>query len=385
MIKRTIQKRMEERLFKGKIIILYGARRVGKTTIAKSITAKHKNSRYINCELLQNKTALETTNSNLLKTFLGNYRLIVLDEAQHIENIGLILKILVDTFPDMQIIATGSSGFELGQKVSEPLTGRARRFMLYPFSFKELQNHTDNITLHAQLENMLRFGLYPEVFNQPESEAIEQLYEITNNYLFKDVLQFERLKRSDLLTNLLQAIALQLGSEISYNELANMLGVSVHTIKRYIDLLEKTFVIFRLPSYSRNPRKEISKSQKIYFWDIGIRNALIQNFNKFSLRNDTGALWENFCIAERIKANQNKGNYAKTFFWRTYQKNEIDYIEEKDDKISAFEFKYNPRKKTPKPAMFLKLYPDADYKVINNENFMYEFLGIPEFGNDLDN
>lgn len=375
MIRRTIQKRIEDRLFKGKIIILYGARRVGKTTLAKSIIENYENSRYINCELLQNKTALETSNSDLLKTFLGNYHLIVLDEAQHIKNIGLILKILVDTFPEMQIIATGSSGFELGQKVSEPLTGRARRFMLHPFSFNELQDHTDTITLHARLENLLRFGLYPEVYNQPENEAIEQLYEIANNYLFKDVLQFERLKRSDLLMNLLQAIALQLGSETSYNELSNMLGVSVHTIKRYIDLLAKTFVIFRLPSYSRNPRKEISKSQKIYFWDIGIRNALIENFNRLTLRNDAGAIWENFCIAERIKANKNAGKYAKTYFWRTYQKNEIDYLEEKDGKISAYEFKYNPRKKTPQPTAFLKQYPDAEYKVINNENFMYDFLG----------
>ena len=302
MYTRLLQKTIAENLNKSKVIILLGARQVGKTTLVKEILKNFPESRYINCELLQNKEMLETTNSAKLKFFLGNYRLIILDEAQSIIQIGLILKIIHDTFPQIQVIATGSSSFNLKNETSEPLTGRSRQYTLFPLAISELKSTMDNLDIHARLENILRYGLYPSVFGQPEQETLEELNNITTNYLFKDILMFEKIKHADLLLNLLKAIALQIGNEVSYNELSRMLGMAVHTIKRYIDLLEKSFVIFSLSSFGNNPRKEIAKGRKIFFYDLGIRNMIIQNFNPVTLRNDVGALWENFCIAERIKA-----------------------------------------------------------------------------------
>ena len=363
-------------MFKNKIVVLYGARRVGKTTMSKMLLEKYPNSKYINCELLQNKTALETTNSELLKNFIGNFSLVILDEAQHIENIGLVLKIIVDTFPDIQVIATGSSSFDLRNKVSEPLTGRSRRFLLYPFSIEELRNETGQIETDARLKSILRFGLYPEVVNKPEEEAIEELNDIASNYLYKDVLQFERLKRPELLLNLLRAIALQTGNELSYNEISRLLGENIHTIKRYIELLEKSFVIFRLTSFSRNLRKEIGKGQKIYFYDLGIRNAIIQNFNPLELRNDIGALWENFCIAERIKFLNNHRIFANTYFWRTYDQKEIDFIEEYGGKLHTFEFKYNEKAKVKVPSGFLNEYAESSFHVIHSRNY-FDLLKTP--------
>lgn len=368
-IVRTIQQKIEDNLFKDKVIIIYGARRVGKTTLSKQIIKNYQKSKYINCELLQNKIALETTNSELLLNFIGDYRLVILDEAQYINNIGLILKVIIDTFPDIQIIATGSSSFELSNEISEPLTGRSRKYILFPFSMEEIKQKDDLITAHAKLNNILRFGLYPEVFDKNESFAIEELNNIASNYLYKDILQFEKIKRSDLLMNLLRALALQLGNEMSYNELANILGENVHTIKRYLELLEKSFVIFRLSSFSRNLRKEIGKGQKIYFYDLGIRNALIQNFNPLALRNDIGGLWENFCVLERKKANHNKRRFVNTYFWRTYDQKEIDYIEEEGGKLKAFEFKFNPKAKIKVPKEFLETYPESEIRTIHNSNY----------------
>lgn len=373
MIRREIQSVIEEQLYKGKVVIIYGPRRVGKTTLSKQLLADQENSRYINCELLENKLALETTNSIALKSYLGNYRLIVLDEAQHINDIGRILKIIADTFPEIQIIATGSSSFELGNRISEPLTGRSREYLLYPFSLSELLNVKDHIVLDAGLEGILRFGLYPEVYGKPEGEAIEELSQISSTYLYKDILQFEMIKRPGLLLNLLNAIALQIGSEVSLNELSRMLGETVPTIQRYLDLLEKAFVIFRLRSFSRNLRKEIAKGQKIYFYDLGIRNALIRNFNPLDIRNDSGALWENFCIVERMKFNMNRRRFVNTWFWRTYDQKEVDYIEEEGGKLSAYEFKLNPTSKTRINKEFLEVYPDTAIHVITKKNY-WEFI-----------
>jgi len=373
LIHREIQSVIEQQLFKGKVIIIYGARRVGKTTLAKQLMVNQENSRYINCELLENKMAIETTNSAALKSFLGNYKLIVLDEAQYISDIGRILKIISDTFPEIQLIATGSSSFELGNKISEPLTGRSREYLLYPFSMNELLSLKDNISLHAEIEMLLRFGLYPEVYGKPEQEAIEELSQISSTYLYKDILQFESIKRPNLLINLLNALALQIGSEVSLNELSRMLGETVPTIQRYIDLLEKAFVIFRLRSFSRNLRKEIAKGQKIYFFDLGIRNALIRNFNPLSLRSDIGGLWENFCIVERSKSNANRRRFVNSWFWRTYDQKEVDYIEEKGGQISAFEFKFRPSVKLKRPEKFLETYPESAFNIITSENYL-EFL-----------
>jgi predicted AAA+ superfamily ATPase len=374
---RTIKQKIEEFLFKGKVLIIYGARRVGKTTLSKQILEAYPNPKYINCELLQNKTALETKNSELLKNFLGSYKLVVLDEAQNISGIGSILKIITDTFPEIQIIATGSSSFELGNKVMEPLTGRSRVFYLYPFSLAEIKETQDIISTHANLENYLRYGLYPEVYFKTEDDAIEELNNIAGNYLYKDILQYENLKRSDLLINLLRALALQIGNEISLNELSKLLGENINTIKRYIELLEKTFVIYRLRSFSRNIRKEIAKGQKIYFIDLGIRNALIQNFNPLTMRNDTGGLWENFCIIERMKHIQNTRQFINTYFWRTYDQREIDYLEESGGKLRAYEFKYSEKAKNKPPSEFLKTYSDSSFQVVHKDNYLTKLFVRP--------
>lgn len=334
-VSRTIIAQLEDQLFKGKVLILYGARRTGKTTLVKHLLTKFsEKSAYINCELQEYKDALSTTNSGLLAEFIGNRELIIFDEAQHISNIGLVLKVLVDTFPQVQFIATGSSSFELSGMVSEPLTGRSRQFLLLPFSLEEIGQSLNPIQIKANLPNFLRFGLYPQVFNSIGDDKIEELAEISSNYLYKDLFQFEQIKKPDLLFKLLAAIALQTGNESSLNELAQITGTNVHTVKRYLELLEKSFVIFRLNSFSRNLRKELAKSQKIYFYDVGIRNAVIRNFNEMNLRTDVGGLWENFCINERIKFNQNHRRFVNTYFWRTYDQKEIDYIEEKDGHLT---------------------------------------------------
>jgi predicted AAA+ superfamily ATPase len=369
-VSRTIIAQLEDQLFKGKVLILYGARRTGKTTLVKHLLGKFsEKSAYINCELQEYKDALSTTNSGLLAEFIGNRELIIFDEAQHIANIGLVLKVLVDTFPQVQFIATGSSSFELSGMVSEPLTGRSRQFLLLPFSLEEIGQSLNPIQIKANLPNFLRFGLYPQVFNSIGDDKIEELAEISSNYLYKDLFQFEQIKKPDLLFKLLAAIALQTGSESSLNELAQITGTNVHTVKRYLELLEKSFVIFRLYSFSRNLRKELAKSQKIYFYDVGIRNAVIRNFNEMNLRTDAGGLWENFCITERIKFNQNHRRFVNTYFWRTYDQKEIDYIEEKDGHLTCFEFKYAEGATGKFRAEFSETYPNSSFKVITPGNF----------------
>jgi predicted AAA+ superfamily ATPase len=325
--------------------------------------------------LIENKTALQTTNSSDLKGFLGNYQLIVLDEAQYIPDIGRILKFVSDTFPEIQLIANGSSSFELGNRISEPLTGRSREYLLYPFSLTELLTIKDRIEINADLERILRFGLYPEVYDKPENEAIEELNQISSNYLYKDILQFETIKRPGLLLNLLNALALQLGNEVSLNELSRMLAETIPTIQRYLDLLEKTYVIFRLRSFSRNLRKEIAKGQKIYFYDLGIRNALIRNFNPLNLRNDTGGLWENFCIVERMKFNMNRRRFVNSWFWRTYDQKEVDLIEEEGGKLTAVEFKFRDKNAGKKRVIkeFQDTYPGSTFMTVSNKNY-WDFI-----------
>ncbi len=373
LYKRYVQKLVEGSLNKGKIIIVYGARRVGKTTLMKQLLEKYPNGKYINCDLLQYKSALETTNNELLKDFIGDTELLILDEAQQINEVGKVLKILVDIFSHIQVIATGSSSFYLADKTSEPLTGRSRIYELYPFSVSELLQQSKKIELAARFENILRFGLYPEIFGLSEEEAIEELQNLSSNYLYKDILRIESIKRPDLIHNLLKALALQLGSESSYNELAGMLGENVHTIKRYIEILEQSFVLFRLPSFSRNLRKELGKRNKIYFYDLGIRNSLIMNFNPLDQRNDVGALWENFCIVERMKYNQEKRGFKNTYFWRTYDQKEIDYIEESGGMLQAFEFKWTTKNKFRRPDEFLKTYPQSTYKIIDRDT-IWDFI-----------
>ncbi len=375
MIKRTIQAKIEQWFFKQKVIIIYGARQIGKTTLVKQIAADYgQDFLYMDCDLISNRELLQIQEVQQLKSSIGQYKLLIIDEAQRVQDIGLTLKILHDHFPDLQIIATGSSSFDLSNKISEPLTGRAITFMLYPISVAELNQQYNKLELHARLEIMLRYGLYPEIVDKPESEARELLAMLSGNYLYKDVLEFEQIKKSNLLIKLLQLLALQLGSQVSYHELAVTLGVNQNTIRRYIDLLEKSFIIFRLTSFKRNLRAELGKSFKVYFYDLGIRNSLINNFNHLDLRTDTGGIWENFCIVERLKLNNNKRRFANSYFWRTYDQKELDYIEERDGLLHAFEFKWNPKAKVKKVKQFFEAYPNSAFTVVNRDNFLQELL-----------
>jgi len=373
MIKRLLQEKIEKELFRGNIIIVYGARQVGKTTLVKQIIENSKEkSKYLNCEILSIKDQLKDPEPEKIKFFLGDAKLVVLDEAQSIENIGLILKVLIDTYPNIQIIATGSSSFDLANKINEPLTGRSLEFKLYPLSIQELKESKDLFDVESKLEKLLVFGSYPEVFLLDKEDAIQKLDQISSNYLFKDILSYDGLKKPTILVKLLKVLALQVGNEVNYNELSNSLDIDGKTVEKYIDLLEKCFIIFKLSAFSRNLRKEISKSVKIYFYDLGIRNSLIQNYNPLEIRNDAGALWENFCIIERIKMNRYNNIYANYYFWRTYTQKEIDLIEEKEGKLLAFEMKWGKSLKAA-PKEFLEEYKNSNFEIINRNNY-YKFL-----------
>jgi len=374
-IKRSIEKTVKKRLFKGKVIIIYGARQVGKTTLSKRILKEFgKEGKYLNCDLASVQRGFNELEAEKIKSFLGDYKLVVLDEAQNIPDIGKVLKIIVDTYPKIQIIATGSSSFELAQDVSEPLTGRAFKLLLYPLSLSEIKEDKDLPFIESKLENLLRFGSYPEVVSLGEGAAIERLNEISSNYLYKDVLKIEGIKKASLIKNLLQLLALQLGQEVSYYELATSLGVNRVTIQKYIDILEQSFVVFRLNAFSRNLRKELTKTIKVYFYDLGIRNNLIENFNRLEIRNDTGMLWENFCVLERKKLDESKRRFVNSYFWRTYDQKEIDYVEETGGKITGFEFKWGKSKKIKHPKDFIESY-NAKVKKVDRSNY-WKFLGL---------
>jgi len=369
MITRLSENQIKSDLFKGKIIILYGARQVGKTTLVQKILSDFGNEgRYLNCEILSVEQSLRDAEPEKLKAFLGNYKLLVLDEAQNIPNIGKILKVITDNIKDIQIIATGSSSFELASKTAEPMTGRVIHHTLYPLSTLEMRDEKDWITVDAQLEKLLRFGSYPEVYTSNDEDAIKKLNELSSSYLFKDLFKFEGIKKSSLLKNLIVSLALQISNEVTYNELAVKLGVNHLTIQKYIDLLEQSFVIFKLNSFSRNLRNELSKAFKIYFYDNGMRNALINNFNPLSLRNDVGALWENFCISERFKSNAYRGKNMNSYFWRTYDQKEVDYVEESAGKITGYELKYSEKQKLKVPKTFSETY-DAEVHKIDKGNY----------------
>jgi predicted AAA+ superfamily ATPase len=370
IIHRTLQDNLAEWLFRGKVLILYGARQVGKTTLVKElIRTRKKTSIYLNCDILSLRQSLEIADPVALKSLIGNSEIAVFDEAQQIHNIGLTLKIIHDSYPEIQIIATGSSSFDLSNKINEPLTGRALEFVLYPFSLHELRQIYPDYQLQNNLGPFLRFGTYPEMIDKSESEARLLLDNLTGKYLYKDVFEFETIKRPQLIVKLLQMLALQIGSEVSLNELSVKLRVSRPTVEHYLDILEKAFVIYRLYSFSRNLRSELTRKFKVYFYDVGIRNSLISNYNSLELRNDSGALWENFFISERIKYMQKEKRTANRYFWRTHSKQEIDYIEESDGILQAFECKLNPKSTVKVPAEFKSSYPNSEYQVVHPGNF----------------
>lgn len=374
-IKRDIQNLIEKWLFKQKIIIIYGARQVGKTTLVKELLKKYGDSAdYFNCDFINVRQALQQQDPVALKRIIGEALLVVFDEAQRVENIGLILKILHDTYPNVQIIATGSSSFDLASKIKEPLTGRGLEFKLYPFSIRELSQIYRHLELAEQINNLLIYGSYPEIIYAAASDVKRLLDDLTDKYLYKDILEFETVKQPTLIVKLLQLLAFQVGNEVSINELATTLAVTRKTVERYLELLEKAFIIFRLKSFSRNLRKELSKKEKIYFYDLGIRNSLIAQYNPLSLRMDKGALWENFCVVERLKYREYTEIYGNMYFWRTHDQKEIDYVEEYEGILHGYEFKWNTNKYKI-PEEFITTYKNSIVTVINNSN-IWDFLGL---------
>lgn len=374
MIKRILQNVIKQRLFKGKAIVLIGARQVGKTTLLKEIFPTQDDVLWFNADDLPVRDFFSNVTIERYRSMIGKNRIVVIDEAQRIENVGIKMKLITDNFPNVQLIVTGSSSFELANKINEPLTGRKFEYELFPVSFNEM---VDDIGLFAEIQKLpirLVYGMYPDVVCNPGDEK-EILKQLTNSYLYKDILEWERIKKPDKLVKLMKALAYQIGSEVSYNELSQIVEVDKGTVEKYINLLEQTKIIFRLPSYSRNLRNELKFGRKIYFCDNGIRNALINNFSDIELRQDTGALWENFMISELRKYNEYTQKYCDTYFWRTTQKQEIDYIEENDGKLTAYEFKWNPKKKSRVSTTFTSSYPESIVKTINPDNF-YQCFGL---------
>lgn len=369
MIKRKLLSLIEPKLFKRKAIIILGPRQTGKTTLIKTLIQNYPEpTLYLNADLPVVRDSLTNVGTEQLKNLIGNARIVVIDEAQRIQNIGLTLKIIHDTLPNVQLIATGSSAFELVNEINEPLTGRKWEYRMYPVSWNELIEHTHLLTAREQLENRLIFGMYPDVLNHPEQQQYI-LNQLSDSYLYKDLLAYRGIRRPEVLEKLLRALALQVGSEVSYMELSRLVEIDKATVENYIRLLEQAFVIFRLQPFSRNLRNEINTSRKIYFYDNGIRNAIIQNFAPLSLRSDTGALWENFLISERMKVNHYNQKHGKSYFWRTHAQQEIDYLEEADGKLSAYEFKWNPGAKVRFSKAFTSAYPHTPTQVISRDNF----------------
>ena len=371
MYKRDLQSVIQERCFQGKAIILLGARQVGKTTLLKKIIQEqHVEALYLNCDEPQTVAALTNCNLKELQMIVGANKFVVIDEAQKVDNIGLTLKLIVDNMPDVQVIATGSSAFELRNCLNEPLTGRKYEYQMFPISSKEIYQSSGYLDLTGLLETRLIYGSYPDILNHA-NDARELLRMLTDSYLYKDILATDNLRKPDVLDKLLRALAFQVGSEVSYNELAQTVGTDSKTVERYIELLEKCYIIFRLHGLSRNLRNELKKAKKIYFYDNGVRNAVIQQFAPLELRNDAGALWENFFISERVKRNHYQLNYCNTYFWRTKSQLEIDYIEEQNGQMTVFEMKWNPKKaNTSIPDAFLKAYDVKETVIITPDNYL---------------
>ncbi|HON13097.1 MAG TPA: ATP-binding protein [Treponema sp.] len=362
---------LDSKIQPNKVLILYGPRRVGKTTLLHQFL-QHTAYRYKldSGDNIRTQQILGSQDFSLITQYAEGYDLIAIDEAQNIPHIGMGLKILVDQIPGIRVIATGSSSFELAGQTGEPLTGRKRTITLFPLAQMELLSVWNRFELREKLPDFLIYGTYPEVLIAPSrQERIEVLTELTHSYLLKDILALDRVKNSRTLLDLLKLLAFQIGNEVSIHELANTLGIDAKTVKRYVDLLEQTFVIVRLGGFSRNLRQEISNKAKYYFLDNGIRNALIANFNTLDLRNDQGALWENFVLMERLKFRTYNGVHGGMYFWRTYQQQEIDLIEERDGTLYAYECKWSEKHKNRVPPAWAQAYPDTSFKVINPENY----------------
>lgn len=377
MVERLLYKTIENKLFVGKVIILTGARQVGKTTLLKQLLRQKEGVLWLNGDELQVQNLFANASADRLLSEFSNSKIVILDEAQRIENIGLRLKLIADSDNEVQVIATGSSAFELANKVNEPLTGRKWEYQMFPLSFGEMVAHHGKLKEMRMLPRRIIYGYYPEVVTNDGNE-VEILKLLTDAYLYKDILSWESIKHPDKLQTLLRALAYQVGSQVSYNELSQMCSMDSKTVERYINLLEQCYIIFRLPSFSRNLRHELKSSRKIYFYDNGIRNALIADYRAPEVRQDIGALWENFVIAERMKSNEYYHRWVNRYFWRTKQQQEIDYLEESGGKLHAYEMKWNPRAKASITKTFTDAYPNSEFQVITPDNIADFLLPDPK-------
>ncbi|MBA0883009.1 ATP-binding protein [Flavobacterium undicola] len=376
MIRREQTAYAKARLFKGKALLVFGPRQVGKTTFVQNLIADlNKKTLFLNGDESDVLVLFENPNVSKLKNIIGDNEILVIDEAQRITNIGIVLKIIVDQIKTVQVIATGSSSFELANKLNEPLTGRKYEMFLFPIAFSEMVTHSGLLEEKRSLEQRLIYGSYPEIVTNP-IDAKEHIKLIANSYLYKDLFLLEQISKPVLLQKIVKALALQVGSEVNYNELGKLIQIDNKTVEKYIDLLEKAFVIFKLPALSNNVRNEIKKGKKIYFYDNGIINAVTANFNPLALRTDTGSLWENYIISERIKQLNIQQDEANSYFWRTTQQQEIDYIEKNDNSILACEIKWNAKTKYKIPVTFSVNYTNVISKIVSPENYE-EFLLAP--------
>lgn len=371
MIKRYYSKKISKFLEPNKVLVLYGPRQAGKTTLLKEFLKSYKKNVYSSTGENSNlQRILESNDFSKIIPFFKDYNLIAIDEAQKIENIGQGLKIIVDQIKGISIIATGSSSFDLSNKVGEPLVGRQKVIKLFPISAIELADNYGKMFLNDQLENLLIYGSYPEIITAKSySKKKEYLVQIRDSYLCKDILEFEKIKNNRKILDILRLIAFQIGDEVSLEEIGSSLNMSKNTVEKYLDLLEKSFVLINARGFSKNLRKEITKMSRYYFYDIGIRNAIIENFNPLENRNDAGMLWENFIIIERIKKQMYRSIFSNNYFWRTYDQKEIDWVEEREGKLFGYEIKWG-NKKTKEPKIWRQTYPEAKFKIINRENYL---------------
>jgi len=369
LVQRIIENQIRDRLFKRKAILLLGARQTGKTTLLKKIVQSYGgDALWLNADEYDIKERFNNPTSSSLKALIGSKKLVILDEAHQIPDIGIALKLLVDTYPEIQVIASGSSAFELQNKTNEPLTGRKFEFQLFPLSYRELADCNQVMIEQRLLNHRLVFGSYPEVVNNQGNE-VEVLKLLSDSFLYRDLLMLESIKKPEKLVKLLQALAYQIGQEVSYNEIGNLIGLDSKTVEAYVQLLEKSFVVFRLPSFSRNLRNELKDSKKIYFYDNGIRNALISSFQLLEGRQDMGALWENYLVSERRKSNSYGMFYGNAYFWRTKEQQEIDYIEEVDGGLRAYEFKWKEKANQRITKTFSRAYPNCETAFVHTGNY----------------
>jgi predicted AAA+ superfamily ATPase len=366
MYSRYLSDRIKNRIDSGKAIVVTGPRQAGKTTLIESIL-ESKDYLLLDGDDPKTRTLLTEPNTEQIRTILGNYKYVFIDEAQRIDGIGLTMKIITDRFKNVQLFASGSSSFDLTNKINEPLTGRKWEYQLFPISWEEYENHHGYLHAEQNLENRLLYGFYPDVLNNVGDE-VSILRNLVNSYLYKDILSYADIRKPEVLDKLVQVLALQIGSEVNYSELAQMVNIDKNTVSKYIDILEKGYIIFKLSSFSRNVRNEIKTNKKIYFYDNGIRNMVIGNFNPIELRIDKGALWENFLISERIKQIEYKQSLAHTYFWRTKQQQEVDFVEDNGGRIFGFEFKWQKKKNQKLPKTFTEAY-NAETMIIDKENF----------------